>query len=146
MGCDIHAFRERRLADGTWHCLEEGEFETYGGEEHYSLDSLNVGRDYTLFGLLAEVRREVPLAWADRGLPDDVSQPVKDDSDRWDCDGHTHSWLSLPELKEKQAELMLAGFEHVGIVRESLAHFIRHLEFPEGTAPEDCRVVFWFDN
>lgn len=146
MGCDIHVFRERRLADRTWHCLEEGEFESYGKEEWYSLDSLPVGRDYALFGLLAEVRRDVPGAWSQRGLPDDVSKPVRDDNERWDIDAHSHSWLSLPELKEKRAELMLAGFEHVGIVRQSLDHFIRHLEFPEDAAPEDCRVVFWFDN
>ncbi len=146
MGCDIHAFRERRLADGSWECLEPIEIDTDGEEEWEDLESLSIGRDYTLFGLLAEVRREVPLAWPQRGLPDDVSAVVQADNVQWDIDAHSHSWLSLPELKEKRAELMLAGFEHVGIVRQCLDHFIRHLDFPKGTAPEDCRVVFWFDN
>ncbi|WP_148596258.1 hypothetical protein [Aquisphaera giovannonii] len=67
------------------------------------------GRNYSLFAILADVRNGRGFAGIDtgngfvpiddpRGLPDDVSEPVKADSDRWDGDGHSHSWFTVAEL------------------------------------------------
>jgi len=57
------------------------------------------GRDYFLFGVLGGVRYDCPNPIAAyRGLPDDVSQDVKEESDSWSGDGHSHSWVGLTEL------------------------------------------------
>lgn len=93
MGCDIHLRVEQRSADGTWSPVPDP-FDT---------------RNYRLFSALAGVRNGYGFAGIDtgdpitpiaepRGLPADVSAPVKADSDEWDIDGHTHSWLTVGEL------------------------------------------------
>ncbi len=33
-----------------------------------------------------------------RGIPENVSEQVKSEADRWDGDGHSHSWLTIAEL------------------------------------------------
>ena len=35
-----------------------------------------------------------------KGLPEDVSDVVKEESDRWNGDGHSHSYFTLRELVE----------------------------------------------
>ena len=93
MGCDIHLHVEQRSADGTWAPLPHS----------YST------RNYRLFAALAGVRNGTGFAGCDlgdpiepiaapRGLPADVSDEVQAESDEWDIDGHTHSWLTAGEL------------------------------------------------
>lgn len=72
-------------------------------------DRIYSGRNYDLFAILANVRNGfgfagiptgegfVPIDMP-RGLPEDVSAIVKAISDAWDCDGHSHSFLTLREL------------------------------------------------
>lgn len=59
--------------------------------------------------MLANVRNGVGFAGCDtgdgftpisepRGLPEDVTAEVKEASDRWGVDGHSHSWVILAEL------------------------------------------------
>ena len=52
-----------------------------------------IGRCYSLFALLANVRNyaEITPISNPRGLPNDVSEIVKEMSDQWGCDGHSHS-------------------------------------------------------
>jgi hypothetical protein len=175
-------------------------------------------RNYDLFAMLADVRNGHGFAGLDtgnrlnpisepRGLPLDVTEGVKQNSDRWGCDGHSHSWLLLSELeaynwdqvvtkrgvvglrdyqifKEKGApeawcadvagpkfvsnekmdqlimdELLVAednGFTSKYMTRIEWKQTYRSRvgEFIEETiprlrelgAPNDVRLVFWFDN
>ena len=97
MGCDIHLYVERKVPAIGWVSL--GEPEALGG------------RNYNVFSVLANVRNGYGFAGVPtgsgykpisepRGLPDDVTEEVKAASDRWDCDGHSHSWLTLREILE----------------------------------------------
>ena len=87
MGCDIHLHTEIKV-NGVWH--------------HYSHPRIQ--RDYRLFAKMAGVRnyedfRITPVT-EPRGLPADLSFTTKFDSDLWDADAHSHSWLSGKELGE----------------------------------------------
>jgi hypothetical protein len=86
MGCDIHAHAEKRNERGRW--IE------------VAIDEPFSNRNYGVYGFLADVRNysAVPPLAKPRGLPRDVSSAVKEASDGWDSDGHSHSWLSLEEL------------------------------------------------
>lgn len=61
-------------------------------------------RNYALFGILAGVRNsdEASSISNPRGLPLDVSIEVKNDSDNYGIDGHSHSWVTLQELIDFQ--------------------------------------------
>jgi hypothetical protein len=73
------------------------------GERMLSVESIYSGRNYELFGILAGVRDRNNDSIDDpRGLPEDVCEVTKKESDRWDSDGHSHSWVTLKELKEYQ--------------------------------------------
>jgi hypothetical protein len=93
MGCDIHLHVEQRDVDGIWSPVAD------------SFDS----RNYRLFSALAGVRNGTGFAGCDmgdpiepiaapRGLPAGVSAAVQAESDEWDIDGHSHSWLTVGEL------------------------------------------------
>jgi hypothetical protein len=126
MGCDIHLFVERRTENG-WELVDPivpnkyyeptDEQRTAGlpdddGERPTTIDNNFCNdRNYRLFGMLANVRNGYEFAGVDlggevvpidepRGLPEDVTAPVKDESDRWGSDGHSHSHFTLRELLE----------------------------------------------
>ena len=144
MGCDIHLFREKKVND-SWECLEP--FETTkdqheGGKVYIEIDNPHLGRNYALFGFLANVRREIPEGFNPRGLPADVSALVNGDSESWDSDGHSHSWLSLSEIKNKLTEFLIAPTEFSPYYVPDLQHIVSL--FPDETA--EYRIVFWFDN
>src|SRR4051794_16548380 len=110
MGCDIHFYVEKKDENGNWQSADAWET-----EDGYDCPSIPYkkrfysGRNYDLFGILADVRNGrgfagvktgdgfVPIA-EPRGLPDDASPKIKADCDRWGVDGHSHSYLSLSEL------------------------------------------------
>ena len=112
MGCDIHLFTEIKKSinsEDKWVNVDNWRYNPYykegsdDGEEMLHVESLYSGRNYELFGILAGVRDPNNDAIDDpRGLPEDVSSVTKKASDRWDGDGHSHSWLTLRELKEYQ--------------------------------------------
>lgn len=103
MGCDIHCYAEK-LIDGKWVHLT-------GFENRYEEISVHPysSRSYRLFSLLADVRngrgfagcltgdRIEPIS-KPRGLPEDVSDFVREESNEYGEDGHSHSWLLLSEL------------------------------------------------
>ena len=113
MGCDIHMYCEiKKEIDGTekWYCADKFYLNEYYGEDEYEpqyyVDSIYSGRNYSLFGVLADVRNydgNVPMD-EPRGLPDDVSETIKEASDRWGDDGHSHSWFTARELFDYQEE------------------------------------------
>lgn len=119
MGCDIHFYVEVKQDDGTWFPCD-GDF--------YD------GRNYDLFAILADVRNGVGFAGIKtgdgfnviaepRGLPDDVSNDILQESEDWGCDGHSHSWLTVAELK---AFNWKQETQHLGVVNvEQFKVFIK---------------------
>lgn len=145
MGCDIHAHFEIKV-NGKW--------------EHYTIPKID--RYYRLFGKMAGVRNgdERPIAPL-RGLPKDMSIVTALDAERWNGDGHSHSWLSAEEI----AELSDWGERSLQVDTQRSYRSVWDMEFdwgcyffgnsfagfhkypderPEGV--EDLRLVFWFDN
>ena len=112
MGCDIHLFTEIKKSinsEDKWVNVDNWRYNPYyqegnnNWERMLSVESIYSGRNYELFGILAGVRNRNNDSIDDpRGLPEDVSEVTKKESDRWDGDGHSHSWLTLRELKEYQ--------------------------------------------
>lgn len=107
MGADIHLFSEKKKTvnnEEKWvnadYWTINPYFETDKDEQELELVSIYDDRNYDLFNVLAEVRGNGPSISPPRGLPDDVSSIVKKESDRWDGDGHSHSYFTLAELKE----------------------------------------------
>lgn len=121
MGCDIHMYVEQRQADGTWtYCPEPkiAAFQNQDGSD-YMVESWYFGRNYTLFGYLADVRNDLGYGTSrvrpidtPRGIPADASPEYKKIAGPWcgsqDCegdghcgwgqDGHSHSYFTLREL------------------------------------------------
>jgi hypothetical protein len=112
MGCDIHFYVEK-LEDGEWVSADRWSKNKWGEDEDeltvYYEDRFWQGRNYDLFAILADVRNGYGFAGCDtgngyvpisppRGLPDDVCESVQKESDRWGCDGHSHSWLTVQDL------------------------------------------------
>jgi hypothetical protein len=124
MGCDIHLFVEKRQSDGSWSAIqgvnepeiddlqgylemskERGEDPSYWElriqeEKAGTFDFVSTGRNYMLFAILAGVRNYYSLTPISkpRGLPGDVSDQVRSNSEEWGDDGHSHSYLSITDL------------------------------------------------
>lgn len=135
MGCDIHLWVERQGNTGAWEFVgppmlaHVGDFETaeemeafpgevYGGSYDEYMGRLHkewnnpfdVGRNYDLFAILANVRNGYGFAGVDtgdgfniihapKGVPEDATEPYRYQVNRWGADGHSHSWLTLAELE-----------------------------------------------
>lgn len=143
MGCDIHVHLERRDDQGRYVEIPQHPYD-------YPLGT----RIYTRFAFLAGVRNWaniVPLS-SPRGLPYDVSATVRQQSDDWDIDGHSHSWLTVNELLTFDYDQPLYFGEHgrdrrctESTYRELLDdHFLQELRDIQALGA--TRLVFWFDN
>lgn len=99
----------------------------------------DIMRHYDLFAVLAGVRnygdRQLPIS-SPRGLPPDVSSLIQKASDRWDSDGHSHSYLTLRELLANKERL-----DGMALVLEGMRALVTG-----PVTPDDVRMVFWFDN
>ncbi|MGH1461203.1 MAG: hypothetical protein ACRBB6_04125 [Neptuniibacter sp.] len=145
MGCDIHEFREKKV-NGEWVSADEWETEEEEDERPWVsvVNGLHISRNYALFGFLANVRADIDGSFGDpRGLPEDVSTEVKECSDQWDCDGHSHSFVTITELKQAVTEMLIKPIEHQQYFINDLREIISSLNEIGG---EDQRFVFWFDN
>lgn len=128
MGCDIHLCSEIKK-DGVWMVEEE--------------DLNGTGRNYQLFGLLASVRTNWPWSFKAKGMPEDCSDTVRDLSD---CIGwHSHSYLTVQDLTEKAATMLLVSDDKAADLLHMLTKFIESLG-PTTVPATDRRIVFWFDN
>jgi hypothetical protein len=116
MGCDIHFFVEKKI-NGIWH----QQF-VLGAETEWDKKYWFSGRSYWLFGLLAGVRGDHFKPLTDpRGLPNDLSDDLKNEWERWRGDGHTPSYYSLPELLEaRDKTVTLTGYVDIKGYREYL--------------------------
>lgn len=154
MGCDIHAYGERRNADGKWTLIPD-----CTPFQH---------RNYSLFAWLADVRNYsavTPIS-NPRGAPPDISESAKLALEDWSSDAHSVSWLSVEELlavdydqqiEDRRVTRQLAhnlwsggctaepGEGKQRTLREFLGsdYFDDLEELKEDKAE---RVVFWFDN
>jgi hypothetical protein len=122
MGCDIHCYVEKRsipqdgLGDGypsiiRWEKIGGFQSDWYDPDCEYfdkkiyesEADSPIDRKNYLLFSVLADVRNSSsmisPIS-SPKGLPHDVSSPIKVESEEWGADGHSHSYLTLKELLE----------------------------------------------
>lgn len=104
-------YTEKRMQDGTWFCVDHWQLNPYFGKDEYETCEYNIvpiydSRNYKLFATLADVRNGDGIAPIDepRGLPDSVSKKVKEESDYWGVDGHSHSWFLASELFKYQRE------------------------------------------
>jgi hypothetical protein len=137
MGCDIHCIIE--YSDFTY-----GDHAKFAGEPYWSAmgSDFNPGRDYTMFGILADVRCGGCL-FPPRGLPgENASWQVKDHL-KEDGDLHSHSWLTHDELAQCLAEYTLkAEWGPYSVVWDAILAAMR--AFQERGQP--TRLVFAFDN
>jgi hypothetical protein len=119
MGCDIHLYVEKKI-NGVWekqtgfvsNWYDPGS-DYFAKDEFKNCDSPYGGRNYSLFSFLADVRNydgEIKPLAQPRGLPDDVSDVVKAESDDWDCDGHSHSYFTLRELIDASLRESVVSF------------------------------------
>ena len=95
MGCDIHAYIDYDVV-----YLEK--VEEYLTENFASLE---LNRNYSLFYALANVRFDPNRMEPDKGrepkgLPPALSYPLRRWANDWGSDGHSHSWLTVSELRD----------------------------------------------
>ncbi len=120
MGCDIHMFIEYKVGNGKWeadehhtptvidYCSPSDSQKCEACEKGRPLECEQSYRDfpqvdatsrnYRLFGALAEVRGEGSKP--PKGLPKNVSKGIKEASENYGSDGHSHSYLTLKEFKQ----------------------------------------------
>lgn len=162
--------------DGKWHAIEiKNPYRVYhipdndgNMVEYDSYIEPYDGRDYQLFGILAGVRSdEYPQMDDARGLPPDVSDEVRAKFDEYSDDYHTPSWYTLNELESWYNNK--ENFHSVDYKDEAFKPYLRRIKkedkdmrerfksFMWGVdfmaslaeyyvAPQNVRVVFWFDN
>lgn len=86
MGCDIHTHVEIKKQN-KWVHLDEV-------PEEFNI------RNYSTFSILAGVRSSFntkPIS-EPKGISEDASKETKTDIEKWDGDGHSHSYLTLNKL------------------------------------------------
>jgi hypothetical protein len=124
MGCDIHLYKEKHV-DGKWMTADEWEVYDHGDDDKgmsVPWEKRFTDRNYQLFGLLSRgVRTEHAFSFESRGLPFNPCAEIATESAGWDCDGHSHSYLYLHELKDmatylETATVLIGGMKD----RESL--------------------------
>jgi hypothetical protein len=121
MGCDIHLYVEKSGPNGWEHVPPpEGwnseKLDMSGGGSDWMRETWFWDRDYTLFAYLAGVRNyseQEPIS-EPRGLPKDVSSKVAALSEDYGIDGHSHTWLSLSEIRSD------FNVKHEGFVAEKV--------------------------
>lgn len=131
MGADIHTYIEVQDNTDTWHCAwhsglywTEWFMSNYGPKDpkqRYSEDPTGLQsiqeRDYSLFGLLSNVRwdnllEKHGIGTSDgcgiKGWPDTIAPVLK--PERTDVDYHSHGYLTLADLRTLRASLVALNF------------------------------------
>lgn len=155
MGCDIHLYLEKKEfgygkdADKfVWVSLDKwtemGEF----GDIYLDVDSEDRfyrKRNYNLFCALAGVTSHrlsnVPNYMKPKGIPADCSKLIYSAIKYWESDGHSHSYLTLKELKE------FDWSSYGDTCDEFKNEVLKKMELlKEELTDNDIRIVFFFDN
>lgn len=112
MGCDIHVLTEAYNERIGWYNTDDWRINPYFGqdkyEEKYEINPVYTDRNYELFTVLADVRNyhhNIKCICQPKGLPDDMSEETKDYTDKWESNGHSHSWFTIKELYEYWLEM-----------------------------------------
>lgn len=166
MGADIHFYIETRSKPDepwtldTFHGVETFEEECGIGEPPETVTEISSrfdqygygGRNYGMFGILADVRRD-GVIYAPRGVPDDLSEALAKEVEKWDGDGHSHSHLTLDEFKEcldKYKALhqeTASSYEHIyELASNWLIKEQAEAKLLETGLDPQIRFVFFFDN
>ena len=99
---------------------------------------------YRFYGLLLDgARYSWPWSFSARGMPDDVSEEIRNVCDSFGFEAYGHSHITLRELVEKYLELMVSGLEAKELLvhmRELIDNVPKHVE-----NHSDVRIVFWFN-
>ena len=166
MGCDIHFFVEKRskgalrqeslnkileteeevkdewVTADTW--IPNPDFPEYSKNPIQISSHFYRGRNYHLFGVLADVRFDCPKPIAaGRGLPDNLSEEVKNEYKSWGGDAHSCTWASLTELVNADWDYYDSLVEKGYL--DSFKNTLNKLkEISNNT--DNVRCVFWFDN
>jgi hypothetical protein len=108
-------------------------------------------RNYALFAALGGVRGSGP---APKGVPMDASDLALMEIEAWGEDGHSHTWMLLPEALPlfvehqqlgKAEEAVLAAFKHgTAAAIEGYADYFYPLH--GDTQLDEYRLIMWFDN
>ncbi len=148
MGCDIHCFVEKRNKETKeWERFNENIFSGWRDEKGAEPFGW---RNYEAFATLADVRNRLkiqPIA-SYRGIPEDVSEEIKQEMDVWRSDAHSENWLTLKELLDFDFD-KCASEDYQKTYRELIGSdefFINLEELKTVGNPDDVRIVFWFDN
>lgn len=111
MGFDIHPYVEYRDSKtGQWTPADPWTQDDKGGWRVPYHCGINRDRHYNWFAFLADVRNEtwgehIPVAQEPRGIPADCCERIRAESEDWDGNGHSHSWLTLGELEAAWKEV-----------------------------------------
>lgn len=97
MGCDIHLYKEKKI-EGNWVTADEGWVDV-------PWENRFTDRDYVLFGLFADVRRDSGFNQKPKGMPFNVCSEIKNLNEQLGSDAHSHSFFYLTELNELWDEL-----------------------------------------
>jgi hypothetical protein len=170
--------RAKELEDGTMLAKSEDEYDrTHYAPEVYQ-DWIYDGRNYDLFAILADVRNGRGFAGSytgegfnpiadTKGVPDDMSDVLKEAYEYWEGDGHSHSWFTVKELTEYDWEqktvTLKSGLYDMRTSLEELKNNTEEASYKDcvgsfytDTIPklkeladndlDSVRIVFWFDN
>ncbi|WP_153041721.1 MULTISPECIES: hypothetical protein [unclassified Pseudovibrio] len=147
MGIDIISWAERKTSSG---------YEPIDGDELFEDHAPFGWKSYRIFSFLAGVPNysEIKPISEPRGLPDDVSNEIRENYNEWLPDGREPSWISIRELNEfeydQQIEDRRDGRNTVPIGHGLLTTYRKYLDpafFPELRILNECnadRIVFWF--
>lgn len=158
MGCDIHLFAEARFKKTIIQKLKFWKKPVWQSIDKWILDEgyepprmvvdynhrLYRHRNYNLFCALCGVRSnhfyDDPISISDpKGLPQDCCDQVKQASEDYGDDGHSHSYNTLKELKE------FDWSPYGETCNEFLEKVIPALEAIR-VKDDDVRIVYFFDN
>ena len=145
MGCDIHLYLETKHG-AAWQATnlyERSISNTFIPVQIYR------GRDYRLFGILANVRYQpeapyYPLS-VDKGIPNDVSSTLATEYEAWGDHAHSPGHLTLEELQNADVRHRLLGDRPLQHLLDAINN-VASLTHGLPRLPSDIRVVFWFDN
>lgn len=140
MGCDIHMMVEAKMTvngDEKWVSYDHFRKNPYFGvfEDEGELERVDIysSRNYVAFSQLCGVRSyfdDSPRISEPKGIPSDSCDYIVNEVKAWDCDGHSHSFATLAEIKEFRASLAPTKFK--GMISERQA---KELD-DEGKLPE----------
>ncbi|MDP5274813.1 hypothetical protein [Chengkuizengella axinellae] len=142
MGCDIHMYLEVRhfskddveREKGVWVSADKWTEDRYNfgyDDTRFEVedkDRIYDGRNYKLFSILANVRNNnnLPYISEPKGLPEDVSDMVKNESDFWGDEVHSHTYLNLDEITNYEHWDTLLNGSHIVKNKEDVIEIMEY--------------------